>query len=534
MRYMGSVFDDNWEERYQLAKQYYKRYGNLLIPRDFKTKDGINYSEEGINLGRWLVEQRKNYSKNKITEARKRKLEMINIVWEVNKQKWAKYYTLAKEYFYNHSNLLVPENFKTNNGINYDEDGFKLGVWIVLQRRKYLTGKLNKKRIDLLEKIGMVWEARDFAWNTYYEMAKNYYEKYGNLAVSNSFKTKDGINYDEDGFKLGAWLNALRQAYKGNGTNRLLDYQIDLLNKIGMVWNFRNYNFERNYLLAKNYYEKNGNLLIPNSFRTSDGINYDENGTNLCSWVEYTRKNKTLSEKEKKLLEQIGIYWENKTDYIWNRNYELAKKYFNHYGNLMVSTSFKTNDGINYDENGVQLGNWLNTQRRVYKKNKPGVLTDEHIDLLNKIEMPWDVDHKEKYDRVVQKKWNENYELAKKYFDYYGNLDVPKYFITSNGINYDAKGIRLGNWIDTQRRTFKGYCSCKLNDEMIKKLNDLKIDWFNGKDEKIQKQIISNKNRKQKEIEILNRVRSYLLKYDGNTLPSKEELNNNFVKELKF
>ena len=69
---------------------------------------------------------------------------------------------------------------------------------------------------------------------------------------------------------------------------------------------------------------------------------------------------------------------------------------------------------------------------------------------------------------------------------------------------------------------------------MIKSvLNKIGIKWLPDNDKKI-KEEITEENKIRKQIEILNRVKTYLLKYDGNKLPNKEELNKEFIKELRF
>ena len=39
---------------YNLAKAYYEHHGNLEIPARFKTINGYEYDENGINLGYWI------------------------------------------------------------------------------------------------------------------------------------------------------------------------------------------------------------------------------------------------------------------------------------------------------------------------------------------------------------------------------------------------------------------------------------------------------------------------------------------------
>ena len=48
-----------WGYYYELAKNYYEKYGNLEIPQNFKTNDGVTYlNNSRINLGKWIINQR--------------------------------------------------------------------------------------------------------------------------------------------------------------------------------------------------------------------------------------------------------------------------------------------------------------------------------------------------------------------------------------------------------------------------------------------------------------------------------------------
>ena len=42
------------------------------------------------------------------------------------------------------------------------------------------------------------------------------------------------------------------------------------------------------------------------------------------------------------------------------------------------------------------------------------------------------------------------------YYEHYGNLEIPKSFKTTNGYEYEENGIKLGQWIATQRLAFQG------------------------------------------------------------------------------
>ena len=57
--------------------------------------------------------------------------------------------------------------------------------------------------------------------------------------------------------------------------------------------------------------------------------------------------------------------------------------------------------------------------------------------------------------------------------------------------------------------------------------------WFDeNKDQKLQSEIINEQNKAKKQIEILNRLKSYLNTLDENKVYSKEEINLGFVKKL--
>ena len=63
----------------------------------------------------------------------------------------------------------------------------------------------------------------------------------------------------------------------------------------------------------------------------------------------------------------------------------------------------------------------------------------------------------------------------------------------------------------------------------------MEINWFSENiDQKLQNEIIDKKNKIKKQIEILNRVRSYLNTLDENKVYSKEEINSGFVKKLNM
>ena len=106
-------------------------------------------------------------------------------------------------------------------------------------------------------------------------------------------------------------------------------------------------------------------------------------------------------------------------------------------------------------------------------------------------------------------------------------------FKTLNGYEYDENGVVLGIWLATQRQAYKGRGSGTINEEQIKLLNQIEMKWFSENiNIKLQKEEINEKNINRKKIELYNRFMDYASKYKNDKLPSKEELNSNFIEEL--
>ena len=462
---------DTWELNYSLAKAYFEKNGNLEIKQNFKTLNGIDYDEKGYNLGIWMNNQRQAYKKCKLSKDRAELLEKIGMRFETrdNDEVWNQMYTLAEMYFKKYGNLEISKKFKTLNGIDYDDKGYNLIMWIYKQRQAYKRGKLSKERIELLEKIGMHFDTidNDEMWTRMYKLAENYFRKHGNLEIPQRFKTMNGIIKDENGYNLGTWINRQRQEYK---KGKLSEDRIELLEKIGMRFeNVLNIiGWTKMYTLAEIYFEKYGDLEIPYSLKTLNGIDYDDKGYNLGLWISRHRKEYkkgSLSRDRTELLEKIGMRFEIKdNDEVWTQMYKLAEVYFKKYGNLEIPQKFKTLNGINYDEKGHNLGTWIGTQRQAYKKEK---LSKEKIELLEKIGMRFENVH-----NIID--WNEMYLLAETYFKRYGNLEIPYKFKTLNGIYYDENGYKLGKWLTNQRQAYK---KGKLSPERKELLDQIGMVW---------------------------------------------------------
>jgi hypothetical protein len=101
------------------------------------------------------------------------------------------------------------------------EGGFNLGQWVSVQRyRKDVMPAERKRRLD---KIGFVWDWRDYLWEQNFAALKKFKRRKGHCRAP--------IIYKEGDLKLGWWVATQRRNQKEMSAERRAR-----LNKIGFVW----------------------------------------------------------------------------------------------------------------------------------------------------------------------------------------------------------------------------------------------------------------------------------------------------------
>ena len=210
--------------------------------------------------------------------------------------------------------------------------------------------------------------------------------------------------------------------------------------------------WEEYYRAAVQYREEHGDLLIPQRYVTEDG-------KCLGRWLVTQRRVRegqiqgNLTEQQIARLDSIGMVWGNRKEIAWQHGFEVAKKYHDTYGNLMVPGKYT-------DPDGYPLGQWI-IKTRQQKLN--GRLKEERIAQLDEIGMVWN---------IFDAKWEKAYALAAAYYEENGNLNIPRSYVT-------AAGERLGQWVASQQWAYpKG----KLTDEQVERLNRIGMYWGNRND----------------------------------------------------
>lgn len=173
---------------------------------------------------------------------------------------------------------------------------------------------------ELLLRLGDLLQS---SWETYFILAKKYYEENGNLRVSRNYVTSDGLS-------LGRWLMNQRQIKYGLLKGELPAEKEKMLESIGIDWDagiipkmlksdvYKT--FDDAYQYLKWYKSVHGDLYVPYCYIVGN--------INLGEWVRLARKRykgKNLKIKavaeQRKLLNAIGFIWDPDL-YEWNKYYK--------------------------------------------------------------------------------------------------------------------------------------------------------------------------------------------------------------------
>ena len=362
---LNDTLTASWDMMYSYAKQYYSEYGNLEVPKRYKTQNGYS-------LGHWIFTQRSVYkgeTYGALSKDRIQKLEAIGMVWDgMRDLAFQKYFQAAKAYYAEHKDLNVPCDYSSPNDID-------LASWIRRIRSYRKSGiqntYLTEARIAELDKMGMIWDVPDYLWEENYACALDFYRENGHLDIPVNYRASNGL-------KIGAWIRRQRdlRSGKAHAGSPPTNEQVARLDAIGMTWKSKfEIAWENGYKAARAYYNEHGNLDVPTMYVTPSGYR-------LGAWLADRRENgkEKHTEEQQRLLDELGMVWVKPNS--WEVRYALAKQYFEEQGDLNIPSQ--------YIVDGVWLAKWVNEQRQIYIGNRDKKrLSDEQIDRLESIGMVW-------------------------------------------------------------------------------------------------------------------------------------------------
>lgn len=146
-----------WMEQYHAAERYYQVHGDLDVPANYVTEDGIK-------LGKWIATLRHARKKQtdvrtKLTPERIAMLDTIGMQWVKptakaktvrlsREEQWEARLECVKAYQKKYGDLNIPAKYKT-------DEGFWLGRWWYLQKKllRDEPGKLKPEQVEKLEEV---------------------------------------------------------------------------------------------------------------------------------------------------------------------------------------------------------------------------------------------------------------------------------------------------------------------------------------------------------------------------------------------
>ena len=136
-----SELDYYWEQNFSEALRYYRKNGDLLVPSNFVT-------DNGVRLGSWIFRQRKLHSGSckgtPLTAEQTARLNSIGMVWEPE-DPWLMSFNLVKGYYKEHGNINISQSTVVN--------GVWLGKWIAEQKKRLKSGKHSDKQREYLNNL---------------------------------------------------------------------------------------------------------------------------------------------------------------------------------------------------------------------------------------------------------------------------------------------------------------------------------------------------------------------------------------------
>mmetsp|Transcript_30668 Transcript_30668/g.72376 ORF Transcript_30668/g.72376 Transcript_30668/m.72376 type:complete len:717 (+) Transcript_30668:169-2319(+) len=408
---------DKWLNMYFKLLFYHQRHNTTIV--------SDSAGQGSSRLLKWTEEQRRFYrdlttnstsSKasggamlNTLTQHRIDLLNEIYFDWSYchEDRTWEDMFNELVDYYENFNSTLISTSINE-----------RLGKWTILQRDKYNAGSknLDREKITKLNAINFDWNAtEDINWNAMMDRLEAYKRKHDTTIVPNHdggdrplanwvnnqrvklgkyVINEDGEHYDyhdlverialdlgcspETEFEPKGFIQKLSPSTKATRIRRL--------NEIGFVWDAREASWQDMYQRLLVYKEQNnGSTMVP--FASQDGNNSKDSATEQISeslgvWVKVQRHKKQLgemSEKRLQLLNKVGFVWDPQ-EVQWAEMFDRLCKYQeDHNGCTKVPRSYAPDP---------ELGSWLNTQRRAYKRM---TLPQERINRLDAIGFIWEI-----------------------------------------------------------------------------------------------------------------------------------------------
>jgi superfamily II DNA or RNA helicase len=203
LNFCWDPLSEQWNRCLVALQKFHHQEGHCRV--------GLRLTYDGIKLGHWVSNQRRN--KKKLTPEQIRKLDSLGFSWEAFAEQWEQAFTALKEFRDRVGHCRVPLGLEIN--------GFRLGTWVGVQRKN--KSQLDEGRIKRLDSLGFCWDPFAEQWDKYFDKLREYRDSEGHCRVP--------LRYSVDGLNLGRWVGVQRRSFY-----KITPERMKRLDSIGFAW----------------------------------------------------------------------------------------------------------------------------------------------------------------------------------------------------------------------------------------------------------------------------------------------------------
>jgi superfamily II DNA or RNA helicase len=323
----------SWEFYFGLLERFVEREGHARV--------SDAYREDGHPLGNWVHNQRAFFTRGKLEDTRRERLEGVRgWVWDAKEAAWNDGFTRLLDFVEREGHARIPGGHR--------EDGYRLGEWVGVQRSAYRKKKLDPKRRARLEAVpGWTWDTLEAAWEAAFARLQRFVQREGHARVPQATH--------EDGYHLGRFVAKQRRAYRNGKLDTPRRARLEALP--GWMWEAREDRWEQGFAHLKQFVKREGHARVPNGTR--------EDGYPLGNWVTNQfrpyRKGTLDPERRARLEALPGWTWDAREG-AWDEGFAHLTRFVEREGHARVPRGHR--------EDGHKLGLWVLVQRQAYRKRR--------------------------------------------------------------------------------------------------------------------------------------------------------------------
>jgi superfamily II DNA or RNA helicase len=399
-----NTWEADWEEGIAHLERFVGREGHARVP--------IGFTDGDFKVGRWVAGQRQASRRGQLDPVRRARLEGLpGWVWNAQDAAWEDAFAHLERFVEREGHARVPNR--------HIDDGFKLGGWVTGQRHAFRRGKLDPTRRTRLEALpSWVWRAWEASWEDAFAHLERFVEREGHARVPGDRK--------ENGFELGAWVTAQRQA--SNRGTLDPDRRARLGALPGWVWRgaASDAAWEDGFAHLQRFVAREGHARVASR--------HNEDGYPLGQWASTQRwkyKRGDLASKRSAQLAALPSWtWSGSAawDTAWDEAFTHLQRYVEREGHARVP-AFEMEDGY-------KLGQWVSVQRKA--QSRGALDANRRARLAALPGWVWDSSEAD---------WEEGFAHLETFVERESHARVPQ--------AHREDGYKLGQWVGVQRRALR-------------------------------------------------------------------------------